>query len=75
MKITLKETDYKVQVNDNISDKLKVSKGLKQRDPLPTTLFNIVPDEAVKELDANKQNSIQSAVEYVDDVVILTRNK
>ena len=74
IKLTVKETDYKVQGNGNISEKFKISKGLKQGDPLSTTLFNIVLDKTIKDTKLPTNRTLYNQV-YADDIVILTRNK
>ena len=75
--MTLKETCYMVQVNWNITEKFKVSKGLKQGDPLSRTLFNIVPHKAIKDtgLSTNRTlyNQLSQIMAY--DIAILTRSK
>jgi hypothetical protein len=48
VKMTLKETEYKVLANGQLSGKFKVKRGLRQGDPLLTVLFNVTLDSAVK---------------------------
>ena len=79
VKMTLKETNYKVQVNGNTSKKFKVSKSPKQGDPLSKELFHIVLDKAIKDTrlptSRTLYNQLSQIMTYADDIVILTRNK
>jgi hypothetical protein len=48
VRMTLKETEYKVLANGQLSGKFKVKRGLRQWDPLSRVLFNVTLDSAVK---------------------------
>jgi hypothetical protein len=48
VRMTLKETEYKVLANGQLSGKFKVKRGLRQGDPLSTVLFSVTLDSAVK---------------------------
>jgi hypothetical protein len=79
VRMTLKETEYKVLANGQLSGKFKVKRGLRQGDPLSTVLFNITLDSAVKasEIRGNGliYNQLVQVMAYADDIVILTRTK
>jgi hypothetical protein len=79
VRMTLKETEYKVLANGQLSGKFKVKRGPRQGDPLSTVLFNVTLDSAVKasEIRGNGliYNQLVQVMAYADDIVILTRTK
>jgi hypothetical protein len=47
---TLKDTKAGVKVNQNYKEKFEITTGVKQGDPLSTTLFSMVIDDILKQL-------------------------
>lgn len=79
VKMTLTETDYKVIINGKTSEEFRVAQGLRQGDPLSTTLFNIVLDAALREsgipMSGTIYNKTSQVLAYADDIALLTRTK
>jgi len=48
---TLQDTKARVKVNQNYTEKFEITTGVKQGDLLPTTLFSIVIDDILKQLE------------------------
>lgn len=48
VKLTLKNTTRSVKVNGQISRSFEVNTGLRQEDPLPTTLFSLALEAILK---------------------------
>jgi len=51
IKLTLENTTVKVKVNNNYISDFRVDIGVKQGDPLSPTLFNLVIDTVLTQLD------------------------
>jgi uncharacterized coiled-coil DUF342 family protein len=48
---TLQDTKVRVKVNQNYTEKFEILTGIKQGDPLSATLFSIVIDDILKQLE------------------------
>jgi hypothetical protein len=51
IELTLINTRASIKINDGYAEEFKVESGVKQGDPLSTTLFHVVVDVTVKQLD------------------------
>jgi len=69
---TLQDTKANIKVNQNYTEKFEISTGVKQDDPLSTTLFNIVIDNILKQLElrGNISTCLKQCSAYGDDIVI-----
>lgn len=78
-KMTLTSTYNRVKYKQQKSNKYESNIGLKQGDPLSTTLFNIVLEVIFRRsnIKMNKTilNSSHQALAYADDVVLLARTR
>ena len=75
--LTLNNTKARVKVNNQISEDFRVVTGVKQGDPLSATLFSIVIDMILKQLDSrgNISTRTKQCLAYADDIVLTTRTK
>jgi hypothetical protein len=69
--------DTKVKVNQNYTEKFEISMGVKQGDPLSATLFSIVIDDILKQLElrGNISTHLKQCSSYADDILITARTK
>jgi len=69
---TLQDTKARVKVNQNYTEKFEITTGVKQGDPLPATLFSIVIDDILKQLElrGNISTRLKQCSAYVDDILI-----
>jgi hypothetical protein len=51
IKLTLEKTSAKVKINNKFTEEFQVQYGVKQGDPLSATLFSMVTDVILKNLD------------------------
>jgi hypothetical protein len=74
---TLHDTKARVKVNQSYTEYFEVSTGVKQGDPLSTTLFSIVIDDIIKQLElrGNISTHLKQRSTYVDDILITARTK
>lgn len=79
IKMTLKGTHCRVVVDGKLSEKFEVRTGLKQGDPMSTTLFNLVLEKVIRDSKIQTNGLIyqkkHQVMAYADDVVLLTRSK
>ena len=62
----------KVKVNNKFTEEFQVEYGVKQGDPLSATLFSMVTDVILKNLDlrGNISTRLKHCIAYADDVLI-----
>jgi hypothetical protein len=74
---TLQGTKARVKVNQNHTEKFKMSTGVKQGDPLSATLFIIVIDDILNQLElrGNVSTRLKHCSAYADDILITARTK
>jgi lipopolysaccharide biosynthesis glycosyltransferase len=48
---TLQDTNVRVKMDQNYTEDFEISTGVKQDDPLSTTLFRLVIDDIIKQLE------------------------
>jgi hypothetical protein len=67
----------RVKVNQNYKEKFEVSTGVKQGNPLSATLFSIVIDDVLKQLElrGNISTRLKQRSAYADDILIPARTK
>jgi hypothetical protein len=77
IQLTLENTTARVKVNNALSTNFKINTGVKQRDPLSPTLFNMVIDSVLTQMDTrgNISTRLKQLLAYADDIVITTRTK
>jgi len=73
--LTLFGTSAIVKINNEFTGKFEVQTGVKQGDPLSTTLFSIAMDCILKkmELIGNISTRLRQCTVYTDDILITTR--
>lgn len=78
IKMSLRDTKYKVKAEGFLTESFEVIKGLRQDDPLSTILFNLIWESIDRESGIQIKKSIYSrshqCISYADDIVILARN-
>jgi hypothetical protein len=64
-------------VNQNYTDTFEISTGVKQGDPPSATLFSIVIDDILKQLElrGNIPTRLKRCSAYVDDILTTARTK
>jgi hypothetical protein len=69
---TLQDTKVTVKVNQNYTEKFEISMGVKQCDPLSATLFSIVNDDILRQLElrGNISTHLEQCSAYADDILI-----
>jgi retron-type reverse transcriptase len=77
IKLTLENTTAKVKVNNTYTMDFRIDIGVKQGDPLSPTLFNLVLDTILTQLDlrGNIFTRLKQLMAYADDILILARTK
>jgi hypothetical protein len=75
--LTLTNTIAKVKVNNQFTENFSVQIEDKQGDPLSETLFTVVIDNALKQMDlrGNIFTRLKQCFDYADDILITTRTK
>jgi hypothetical protein len=74
---TLQDTKARVKVNQSYTEYFEVSTEVKQRYPLSTTLFSIVIDNIIQQLElrGNVSTRLKQFTAYADDILITARTK
>jgi hypothetical protein len=69
---TLQDTKARVKINQNCTEKFEILTGVKRGDPLSATLFSIVIDDILKqvELRGNISTCLKQRLAYADDILI-----
>jgi hypothetical protein len=75
--LTLENTTAKVKVNNTYTTDFRIYIGVKQGDPLLPTLFNLVMDTVLTQLDlrGNISTRLKQLMAYADDILILACTK
>jgi len=73
----LQETKARVKVNQNYTEKFEITTGVKQDDLLSATLFSIVTDDILKQLElrGNTSTRLKQCSGYADDTLITARTE
>jgi len=74
---TLQDTKERVKVNQNYTENFEILMGVKQGDPLSATLFSIVIDDILKQLElrGNISTRMKQCSAYADDILITAQTK
>jgi hypothetical protein len=74
---TLQDTKARVKVNQNCTEKFEIMTEVKQGHPLSETLFSIIIDDILKQLElrGNISTRLKQCSEYADDILITARTK
>ncbi|XP_063929931.1 uncharacterized protein LOC135142191 [Zophobas morio] len=76
---TSKKITIRVTVKGKTSDSFNVKQGLRQGDPLSTTLFNLVLEGIIRKSDINRKgllfNRSHQCLAYADDLILLVTNR
>jgi retron-type reverse transcriptase len=74
---TLQDTKVTAKVNQNYTEKFEILTGVKQGNPLSTTLFSIVIYDIFKQLKlrGNISTHLKQCSAYADDILITARTK
>jgi len=77
MALTLIHTRARVKVNRDFTEEFIVNCGVKQGDPLSATLFSLVIDTLLKqmELRGNITTRLKQCIAYADDILLTIRTK
>jgi len=69
---TLQDTKARVKVNQNYTEKFEIMTGVQQGDLLSATLFSIVSDGILKQLElrGNTSTRLKQCSAYADDILI-----
>jgi hypothetical protein len=75
--LILTGTKAAVKVHNEYSNKFEAHKGVKQGDPLSTTLFSIAIDEIIRKLDVrgNISTRLKQCAAYADGIIITARTE
>lgn len=79
VRMTLSNTRNKVKFNGNLSEEFVSNVGLKQGDPMSTTLFNIILESIMRKSKIKTKGNIfrssYQCIAYADDLTILARTR
>jgi hypothetical protein len=75
--LTLTNTTAKFKINNKFTENFNVEIAVKQGDPLSATLFTVVIDKVLKQMDlrGNISTRLKQCSAYADDILITTRTK
>jgi len=67
----------RVKVNQNYKEKFEITTGVKQGEALPATIFSIVIDDILKQLElrGNISTCLKQCSAYADDILITARTE
>jgi hypothetical protein len=73
----LTHTRTRIKINRDFTEEFTVKCGVKQRDPLSATLFTLVIDTILKqmELRGNITTRLKECTAHADDILLTTRTK
>ena len=73
--LTFTNSTAKVKIGNQFTNEFRIVSGVKQEDPLSATLFSIVIDNVLKQLDlkGNISTRIKQCSAYADDILLTTR--
>ena len=73
--LTFTNSTAKVKTGNQLTEEFQIVSGVKQGDPLSATLFSIVIDDVLKQLDlkGNISTRIKQCSAYGDDILITTK--
>ena len=71
---TLQDREVGTEVNQNYTETFEISTGVKQGDTLSATLFSIVIDDVLKQLEltGNISTRLKQWSAYADDNILIT---
>jgi hypothetical protein len=74
---TLHDTKVRVKANQNYTGKFEILTRVKQANPLSATLFSIVIDDILKQLEmrGNILTRLKQCSAYANDILITARTK
>jgi hypothetical protein len=77
IELTLSDTRLTAKINREYTEEFKVESGVKQGDPLSATLFSVVVDVILKQLDLKRNISahLKQCSAYADGRLVTTRTK
>lgn len=79
IKLTLEETKSCVRIGNEVTENFEVGEGVKQGDPLSSTLFNLVLEYIMREANINRTGLIyhkrHQCLAFADDIAIVSRSK
>lgn len=79
IKMTLQNTSNRVKCNGRTSDSFEVRQGLRQGDPLSTSLFDLALESIIRDSGINRKgilfNRSHQCLAYADDVVLIARSR
>jgi hypothetical protein len=75
--ITLKHTRASVKINRDYTEEFIIKSGVKQGDPLSATLFSLVIDSILKQMELRRYitTGLKQFTAYADDILLTTRTK
>ena len=75
IELTFTNTTAKVKIGNQLTREFRIVYGVKQGDPLSATLFSIVIDNIIKQLDlkGNISTRLKQCSVYADDILVTTR--
>ena len=67
----------RVKINQTYTGKFEISTGVKQGDPLSATLFSIVIDVIIEQLElrGNISTRLKKCLAYAEDILIIARTQ
>jgi hypothetical protein len=73
--LTLTNTTARIKIGSQLNSEFRIVSGIKQGDPLSATLFSIVIDNVIKQLDlkGNISTRLKQCSVYADDILLTTR--